>query len=240
MVVERDVDVGQTVAASLQAPQLFLIANDLSHLQILASVDESDIGQIREGQQVRFSGQAYPDQKFPGKVQQVRLQSKTQDNVVNYTVVVAVDNPQGKLLPGMTATIDFLTGAAHAVLLVPNAALRFRPTQEMLATLAARRNGTVQTPDGARRWQNGERSPADGNAGRRNGASVWYLDADGKPQRTRVTVGITDGQRTQIDSPKLQQGMQVIVGSLQGEAAPAGSSPFQAQPQTGRRPPGVF
>ncbi len=131
VVVERDVDVGQTVAASLSAPQLFLIANDLAQMQILASVDESDIGVIHEGQSARFTVQAYPNETFTGRVKQVRLQSKTTENVVNYTVVVSVSNANGKLLPGMTATIDFMTGSAKDVLLVPNAALRFRPTEEM-------------------------------------------------------------------------------------------------------------
>lgn len=138
VVVERNVDVGQTVAASLQAPQLFLIANDLSRMQILASVDESDIGLIEEGQPVRFSVQAYPNRSFEGTVQQVRLQSTTTENVVNYTVVVDVHNPEGRLLPGMTATVDFLTGSASDVLMVPNAALRFRPTEAMLAQLRER------------------------------------------------------------------------------------------------------
>src|SRR4029453_13706915 len=98
--------------ASMSTPQLFLIANDLSAMQILASVDESDIGQIHEGQSVRFSVQAYPNEKFEGEVKQVRLQSKTTENVVNYTVVVHVQNKSGKLLPGMTATLEFLTGSA--------------------------------------------------------------------------------------------------------------------------------
>jgi HlyD family secretion protein len=133
VVVERNVDVGQTVAASLSAPQLFLIANDLSQMQILASVDERDIGLIHEGQDARFTVQAYPTQTFTGTVRQVRLQSATTENVVNYTVVVTVANPKGTLLPGMTATVSFLTGSAENVLIVPNAALRFRPTPEMLA-----------------------------------------------------------------------------------------------------------
>jgi len=111
-VIERNVDVGQTVAASFSAPQLFLIANDLASMQILASVDESDIGQIKEGQQARFTVQAYPDESFTGTVRQVRLQSTTLENVVNYTVVVDVENPAGKLLPGMTATVDFIIEGA--------------------------------------------------------------------------------------------------------------------------------
>ena len=122
VIVERNVDVGQTVAASLSAPQLFLIANDLTQMQILASVDESDIGSIREGQPVTFTVQSYQNQSFTGTVQQVRLQSTTQDNVVNYTAVVSVQNPNGRLLPGMTATVEFETAMAADALTVPNAA----------------------------------------------------------------------------------------------------------------------
>jgi HlyD family secretion protein len=147
VVVERNVDVGQTVAASLSAPQLFLIANDLSQMQILASVDESDIGLIHEGQDVRFTVQAYPNQSFVGTVRQVRLQSTTTENVVNYTVVVSVSNPKGTLLPGMTATVEFLTGTAKNVLIVPNAALRFRATAAMLAEagVSGTTNGAPRT-----------------------------------------------------------------------------------------------
>ncbi len=141
VVVQRNVDVGQTVAASLSAPQLFLIANDLSQMQILANVDESDIGLIHEGQDVRFTVQAYPNQNFTGTVRQVRLQSATTENVVNYTVVVSVANPKGTLLPGMTATVEFLTGSAENAFMVPNAALRFRPTPEMMAAAGVSATG---------------------------------------------------------------------------------------------------
>ena len=127
VIVERNVQQGQTVAASLSAPQLFLIANDLSQMQILAQVGESDIAQIKQDQDVNFSVQALPNRTFKGTVKQVRLQSTTSDNVVDYTVVIAVANPKGELLPGMTARVDFLTNAAENVLTVSNAALRFRP-----------------------------------------------------------------------------------------------------------------
>jgi HlyD family secretion protein len=133
VVVERNVDVGQTVAASLSAPTLFLIAQDLSQMQILASVDESDISSIKEGQPVKFTVQSYAGRTFTGTVQQVRLQSTTTDNVVSYTAVVTLSNADGKLLPGMTATVEFVTGSATNVLTVPNAALRFRPSAEELA-----------------------------------------------------------------------------------------------------------
>src|SRR5262245_39405917 len=170
VVVQRNVDVGQTVAASPQAPQLFLIANDLSQMQILANVDESDIGLIHEDQDVRFTVQAYPNQTFNGKVRQVRLQSTTTENVVNYTVVVTVDNPKGTLLPGMTATVEFLTGSAQDALIVPNAALRFRATPEMMAeagvTNGAPRTAADSAAFAARRDSiRKARAAAGGNAG---------------------------------------------------------------------------
>jgi HlyD family secretion protein len=170
VVVQRNVDVGQTVAASLSAPQLFLIANDLSQMQILANVDESDIGQIHEGQDVRFTVQAYANQTFSGTVKQVRLQSTTTENVVNYTVVVSVDNPKGTLLPGMTATVEFLTGSADNALMVPNAALRFRATPDMIAaagvTSGAPRTAADSMAFAARRDSlRRARATAGGNAG---------------------------------------------------------------------------
>src|ERR1019366_7353364 len=142
VVVERDVDVGQTVAASLSAPQLFLIAQDLAQMQILAAVDESDISAIKDSQTVHFTVETYPGRTFAGQVGQVRLQSKLTDNVVNYTVVVSLDNADGSLLPGMTATVDFITGSATNVLTVPNLALRYKPTA---AQHAAAGIGTTDT-----------------------------------------------------------------------------------------------
>ena len=133
IVVQRNVDVGQTVASSFSAPQLFLVASDLRKMQILVQVDEADIGQIQVGQDVHFTVEAYPNRTFPGKVHQVRLQSAVVQNVVDYTVVVALDNLDGKLLPGMTATVNFETAKAASVLRIANAALRFRATPAMLA-----------------------------------------------------------------------------------------------------------
>jgi len=126
-VIQRSVDAGQTVAASLSTPTLFIIARDLARMQIEADVDETDIGQIREGQLVRFSVQTYPQRIFSGKVRQVRLQPEEVSNVVTYTVVVDAENPERVLLPGMTATLDFILERNENVLLVPNAALRFEP-----------------------------------------------------------------------------------------------------------------
>jgi HlyD family secretion protein len=174
IVVERNVEPGQTVAASMSAPQLFLIANDLAEMEILASVDESDIGKIKDGQTVRFSVQAYPDEDFVGTVRQVRLQSATLENVVNYTAVVAVQNQTGRLLPGMTATVYFLVEKAENVLKVPNAALRLRPTEEMLAQVdmpamgganGARGDSATRAAARAARQQQGAAAGQGGAAG---------------------------------------------------------------------------
>ena len=173
-VIERNVDVGQTVAASFSAPQLFLIADDLSHMEILASVDESDIGLIKEGQTARFTVQAYPDETFTGAVRQVRLQSTMQENVVNYTVVINVENEDRKLLPGMTATADFLIETAQNVMKVQNAALRFRPTEAMMAEVrermqSQREQRTGDAPDSTRQraGRRGQRGDGGGDGDRR-------------------------------------------------------------------------
>jgi HlyD family secretion protein len=221
VVVERNVNVGQTVASNYSTPQLFLIARDLAQMQILASVDESDIGLIRQGQAARFTVQAYPNQSFSGNVQQVRLQSTTTENVVNYTVVVTVPNPDGRLLPGMTATVEFLTGEAKGVLMVPNAALRFRPPQEALAQLRERGGQASGAEGGA-----APRRP--GGAGARGSdgmGTLWHLDAKGALTSARVKTGITDGQKTEISGSGLEEGGQVVVGTVQAEQNTA--NPFQ-------------
>jgi HlyD family secretion protein len=235
VIVERNVDVGQTVAASLSAPQLFLIANNLSEMQILASVDESDIGLIKEGQPVQFTVQSYANQSFTGAVQQVRLQSKTQDNVVNYTVVVKLKNETGKLLPGMTATVQFQTGGADNVLVVPNAALRLKATAEMLAAAGAGDTTKRAPRDTTRRFAgagagNGQRAAG---APRPTIGTLWTLDSAGQVKSVRVRTGLTDGQKTEVQSQNLAEGTQVIVG-VGGEAATpattaATSNPFQPQ-----------
>ncbi len=268
IVVERNVDAGQTVAASYSTPQLFLIAQDLAKMQILASVDESDIGRIESGQVVRFSVQAYPEQRFQGEVEQVRLQSATQENVVNYTVVVGVSNPDGTLLPGMTATLEFLTGTATDVLLVPNAALRFRPPEAMMAQMREQMQARM------RERAQGTGNAAGGNAGAgdaampgaRNGGGgfgsggggfgrggfgggmgggssdfgrLWYLDEAGKLTILPVRTGISDGQNTEITGRDIEEGMQVVVGVTQQEVS-SQQGPFQPQGRGNRRRGGMF
>ena len=257
-VIERNVDVGQTVAASLSAPQLFLIANDLSKMQILASVDESDIGLIKEGMDARFTVQAYPDETFMGAVRQVRLQSSIQENVVNYTVVIDVANTDGRLLPGMTATVDFLIDTVVDVLKLSNAALRFSPTDDMMlefrermqARMAARQDSTggaaagdAAGQTGFRRGQGGAGSFGGGDGTSRNredSVSLWYLDENGALNMSRARLGITDGQMTQVTGRGLEAGMQIIAGVTAGTstASTESTNPFQTQQQSGgfRRP----
>ena len=262
VVVSRDVNVGQTVAASLSAPELFLLANDMSTMQILASVDESDIGQIKNGQSVEFTVQSYPNQTFTGTVEQVRLQSTTADNVVNYTAVISVKNPEGKLLPGMTATVEFLTSSASNVLAVPNAALRLRPTPEMLAAVgftntgraagdsthagaaltaadsAARRARFAAAGGGQRGGPGaggGIRGNAWGGAGRSSAALVWYVDSAGTLHAARVHTGLSDGQNTQIEGKGLSEGMQVITSVVAAAGAPAAAPAASSPFQQQRR-----
>src|SRR5947209_1639745 len=133
VIVDRRVNVGQTVVASLNAPSLFLIAKDLSRMQIWASVNETDVGQIRPGQKVNFTAAAFPKESFPGRVQQIRLNASMTQNVVIYTVEVTTDNPNGQLLPYLTANVRFVTGSRHSVFVVPNAALRWQPPSNQIA-----------------------------------------------------------------------------------------------------------
>ena len=132
IVIEKAVDEGQTVAASFSTPTMFIIAEDLSKMQILADVDESDIGYVKDSMDVRFTIQTYPDKKFFGKVSQIRLQPTEINNVVNYQVVIDIENKGGLLIPGMTTNIEFITAKAKDVWLINNSALRFRPTEAML------------------------------------------------------------------------------------------------------------
>ena len=127
VIIQRSVELGQTVAASLQSPTIFTIADDLRHMEIAASVDETDVGRVKPGQRVTFTVSAYPDREFEGKVKQVRLGSQTVSNVVTYTGIVSIENPKMELLPGMTASVKIETDSRADVLLAPNAALRWRP-----------------------------------------------------------------------------------------------------------------
>jgi HlyD family secretion protein len=186
-VIQRNVDAGQTIQASFQAPTLFIIATDLKSMQIEVNVDESDIGLIKEGMRVDFTVQAYPDDTFPGTVRQVRLQPTTLQNVVNYTVVVDASNESGKLLPGMTATVDFIIEEKKDVLLVPNSALQFKPDQATLDRIMKnfKKEMAARHPDGADSSREGSREArsadrwGDRGGARRGGGSGFAGFADG-------------------------------------------------------------
>jgi HlyD family secretion protein len=241
VVVERNVNNGQTVAASLAAPQLFLIANDLSQMQILALVGESDIVRIEQGQTVSFTVQALAGQTFPGTVQQVRLQSATTDNVVNYTVIVTLQNPEGKLLPGMTARVDFLVKSAENVLKVPNAALRYKPSEDLLARLGSApvartaRPTSGSTPAPRTRGagtgvlaRKGDSAAAGGGSG-----TLYSLDAKGALQVARVRTGISDGLFTELLGDNVPEGTKVIDGTASTSQAPAATP---TNPMSGNQP----
>ncbi len=242
-VINKNVEEGQTVASSFSSPTLFEIAENLSNMQILASVDESDIGQIRVGQEAKFSVQAFPDKEFTGKVVQIRLNSQVEQNVVNYTVVINAENKNNLLLPGMTATIDFYVEQKNDVLMVPNSALRYQPSAEILAeykksTGDSSVNRRSNIPDSLRnrfkRMGNGNFASNNGTSSVRNNfksrsfGRIWYLDDKGKPQMSMAVLGLTDGKNTEIvRSRNLKDGMKVITGSENAAAANASSTPNQ-------------
>lgn len=248
VVVERNVDDGQTVAASLSAPQLFLIANDLRNMQILASVGEGDIAQIKEGQKVKFTVQALSGQTFEGDVNQVRLQSATNENVVNYTVVVSVANPEKKLLPGMTARVEFLTNSAENVLKVANAALRFKPAEDAVVakTETAATTSTARSRSRAPRGDGAGTAPGQPARRQRSGGgmgTLYVADEKGALTPIRVRTGLTDGSVTEIRGRDLKEGMKVVAGTSQPQiaATTSNASPFQSgnqQQQRGPRPGG--
>jgi HlyD family secretion protein len=198
IVVTRNVDVGQTVAASFQTPTLFYIAQDLTRMQIDTNVDEADIGRAKVGQEVDFNVDAYPDTLFKGKVSQVRISPITVQNVVTYDVVIQVENKELRLKPGMTANVSIVTAVKENILRLPNSALRFRPQEKE------------------------SKSTAQGGAARK-GQSVWVLEKD-KPKRVHVKTGVSDGTYTEAQSGDLVEGQMVITESLAKAANGAPSS----------------
>jgi HlyD family secretion protein len=187
VVIERNVDVGQTVAASLQAPTLFIIAQDLTHMQVLANIDEADIGMVSENASVKFTVDAFPGETFQGKIAEVRLSSKTTQNVVTYQVIIAVDNPTLRLRPGMTANITLTVAQANNVLRVPNAALRFRPSNvksmDMEKVAESSSSSSGESPEGA--------PPAD-KAADRKAEGQQRTDQAGPSARQKFMAGMSD------------------------------------------------
>ncbi|MBI3031371.1 MAG: HlyD family secretion protein [Candidatus Rokubacteria bacterium] len=213
-VVSRNVDVGQTVAASLQAPTLFTIAQDLTQMQVDTSVDEADIGRIRVGDRVTFTVDAFPVRAFAGQVVQIRKAPQVVQNVVTYNVVVGVQNPDLKLLPGMTANVKVVVNQKPSVLKVPNAALRFRP--QGVQGDGPPRGGPQGRPGGG---PGAQVAQGRGPAGR-----VWVVGPDGKPAPVNLQLGISDGSFTEVlDGEALREGQEVIVGSTERPTPPTGA-----------------
>jgi len=196
IVISRNVDVGQTVAASFQTPTLFTIAEDLTKMQIDTNVAESDIGVIKLGQEVDFTVDAYPDTTFKGKAWQIRQAPITVQNVVTYDVVIQVNNRDLKLMPGMTANVTIIITTKHDVLRITNTALRFRFSDKPI--------GVAVLAD-------------------KKGPSVWILE-NGKPKRVNITPGVSDGAYTEVVSGDLKEGENTIVEELKNGSKPQGVS----------------
>lgn len=201
VVIKRSVDAGQTVAASLQSPELFVIARNLRDMQVDSSIDETDIGRIRVGQSATFTVDAHPGRRFEGVVSQLRMAATNVQNVITYNVIVTFSNPEGLLLPGMTANVRIATETRDDVLKVPNAALRLR-----IAGLT-----DLAEPAAA--------SGAAAAAGRRGPSRRLWLLENGRPRAIEVRTGLSDGLSTEVSGPELQDGAEVIVG-----AAPAAAT----------------
>lgn len=211
VVISRNVDVGQTVAASLQAPTLFTIAQDLTKMQVDASIDEADIGKIKEGEEVSFTVDAYPELSFKGTVKQIRLSPEVVQNVVTYDVIIEVLNPDLLLKPGMTANVTILIDQKLDVLKVPSGALRFHPTMDGKKSSSGMK-GVGQINQGAPPPNNDSVKSNLNGFGGASRSVLWILDPQGKPESVPVQVGISDGTFTQIISDNLKEGDKVITG----------------------------
>jgi HlyD family secretion protein len=238
IVIKRTIERGQTVAASLQAPELFVIAQNLRDMQVEAAIDESDVGRLRSGQKASFTVDAYPGQTFEGQIRQVRKAASNVANVVTYVAVVGFSNPDGKLLPGMTANVRVVTEERDNVLKVPNSALRMRIAGAELPERARPPARAVAAAVGAASAPAVRSSgPAPGMAGEAgrslNRGRVYVLDAEGKPQAVPVRVGVSDGSMTELllgpnAAAELKEGTEVVVGTRTGAAG--------APPMPGGRP----
>lgn len=231
VVVKRDIELGQTVAASLSAPTLFTVAQDLREIDIYANIDEADVGLLKPEQPVTFTVNAYPNRTFDGTVRMVRLSAQTVQNVVTYTAVIGVSNKDMALLPGMTANLQIITDERDDALRIPNAALRFRPSRALAA--AAPKDAPQDQQGNRLRRGSGPRSVADESSA----GSVYQLGQDGAPRAVPVRLGITDGSYTEVLRGDLKPGDALIVGSQRDSSAGGPNGPSPA----GRsRPPRMF
>jgi HlyD family secretion protein len=233
VVISRSVDVGQTVAASLSAPVLFVIAGDLRQMEVHTTVAESDVGQLKSGMNVEFTVDAFPDKTFTGAVKQVRFEAQTVSNVVTYDAVVAVENASLELRPGMTANATFVIAKSSDVLVAPSKALRFRPASAPVPVRAAAKpvETAAAKPDTTAASPTDRAAPTPRRG--RGGSAVWVL-RNGQPVRVAVETGLSDGTSVEIKSGELKEGDLVITGS---DAAAAAATPAAGGQ---RGPPRVF
>ena len=223
VVISRSVDIGQTVAAALQAPTLFTIAQDLHQMQVDTNVAESDVGKLTAGMQATFKVDAYPNKTFAGKVREIRNAPQTIQSVVTYDAVIDVENPELELKPGMTANVTFVYAQRDDALEVANAALRFRPSPELLTAAgvssagrwpgAPGASGAPMGPGGAGRKRDDDAAPPDRRV-------VWALRA-GALTRVKLKVGITDGSNTEVVESDLTESDQLVVDMNSGKSGPA-------------------
>jgi HlyD family secretion protein len=221
-VIERNVEAGQTVAANFNTPTLFVIAEDLSKMEIHATVDESDISYIYVGQDVEFSVLAYPDSIFKGTINQIRMHPMMIQNVVNYIIVINADNDNGLLLPGMTATVDFITDQKKDVLMVPKSALNVQLPKKMVEKFHKRMRRKMESlPDSLKPEMQPPPPPGEEEHAPKlpeNVRQVWYIDKNGELAMEPVETGVSDDNNTEITRHlNLRPGMQVISGIIESK-----------------------
>ncbi len=232
VIVDRRVNIGQTVVSSLNAPSLFLIAKDLRRMQVWVAVNEADIGSIHPGQPVHFTVDAYPGEEFRGEVGKIRLNATMTQNVVTYTVEVITDNSNGKLLPYLTANVEFELSRKKEILLVPKAALRWTP---QTGQVVPKFRMLLDSPAGGDTAKGRERQPS-GQAAPSNGKGrqgMLWVQEGRQVRPIMVTAGMSDGTSTEVEGDGLAEGLEVIIGERTEKAQQTVANPFT--PQTMRR-----
>ena len=220
IVLSREVDEGQTVAASMSTPTLFTIAKDITKMQVEASVDEADIGDVREGQRVSFTVDAYPQEEFVGSVRQVRLEATTESNVVTYTVIIDAENPEQKLKPGLTATVTIYTQELKSVNTISAAAISFSPDTDLLTKYYLQNGITAKIPEI--------------KTGKNKQKYIWVKNQDGSLAQKLITIGLNDGVDVQVMSGL--SGNEKIVTTLEEQTATAATSSDSSSPFMPKRP----
>ena len=198
VIISRNVDPGQTIAVSLEAKTLFLIANDLDSMEVHGRIDEADIGRLKVGQTARFTVDAYPDRTFTGNVLQIRKASEVWQNVITYTVIVSAANPDHLLLPNMTAELRIVVSDTGEILKIPNQALRFQPEATDEAPEPHIQDASESAPE--------------------TSSTVWVVGKDGRPESISVQVGLGDDDNSQLLDGPLAEGQPLIIGVSNSQA----------------------